>query len=181
MNVLVLRLSAGTRLVAVTVTMPNGAVGVQLCSAPFIHMLCTPLAADLPHPVRCPRTTQADGVLMGCSTFGQIAGILTNGIKFFSVGCMGHVTPVQYRMIPPFAIAEYGHMWVPIDGSWRDPVLSAEAIFHDALRELILTKGLLHSGLKEQPHENLAEGLLEHHDPRLLPKVSPISGTTPRG
>lgn len=83
---------------------------------------------------------------MGCSTFGQIVGLFTHGIKFFSVGCVGHVTPVQYRMIPPLAIAEYGHMWVPIDGSWRDPVLSAHKIFDGALKELILAKGFLFSG-----------------------------------
>lgn len=79
------------------------------------------------------RTIQADGVLMGCSTFGQVAGLLTEGIKLFSVGCVGHITPVQYRMIPPLAIAEYGHMWVPIDGSWRNPELTASRIFDAAL------------------------------------------------
>lgn len=79
-------------------------------------------------------------MLMGCSTFGQIAGILTNGIKFFSVGCIGRVTPVQYRMIPPLAIAEYGNMWVPIDGSWRNPALTATASFEVALTKLIRQK-----------------------------------------
>lgn len=77
---------------------------------------------------------------MGCSTFGQIAGLITKGIKFFSVGCVGRMTPVQYRMMPPLAIAEYGHTWVPIDGSWRTPVLSALGVFKVALTKLIRQK-----------------------------------------
>ena len=77
---------------------------------------------------------------MGCSTFGQIAGLLTKGIKFFSVGCIGRVTPVQYRMIPPLAIAEYGNMWVPIDGSWRNPALTMKASFKEALTKLLRLK-----------------------------------------
>ena len=79
---------------------------------------------------------------MGCSTFGQVAGLFTEGIKFFSVGCVGHMTPVQYRMIPPLAIAEYGHMWVPIDGSWRDPALTAAGTFDVALTKLIHDKNV---------------------------------------
>lgn len=37
---------------------------------------------------------------MGCSTFGQVAGLLTKGIKFFSTDCGGPSTPYQYKTIP---------------------------------------------------------------------------------
>lgn len=43
----------------------------------------------------------ADGVLMGCSTFGQMAGVLSNGIRFFSVGCDGWKTGPISKTIPP--------------------------------------------------------------------------------
>jgi len=43
----------------------------------------------------------ADAILMGCSSFGQVAGILSEGIKFFSVGCVGSQTGPQLRMGAP--------------------------------------------------------------------------------
>ena len=80
---------------------------------------------------------QADAVMMGCSTFGQVAGLLTKGISLFSTGCAGDRTPYQYRTVPPLAVAERGYLWVPIAGSWRDPVLSWPEIMSGALDELI--------------------------------------------
>lgn len=44
---------------------------------------------------------EADGLLMGCSTFGQLAGLLSEGIKFFSVSCQGWKTGYHYQMVPP--------------------------------------------------------------------------------
>lgn len=86
---------------------------------------------------------QADGLLMGCSTFGQLAGLLNGkGLSFFSTQCSGLGTAVQYKMIPPLAVAERGHMWVPVSGSWRDPVLKGNAILSNALEELLLSKGI---------------------------------------
>lgn len=76
---------------------------------------------------------QADGLLMGCSTFGHIAGILSKGISFFSMHCTGFWAPVQYKMIPPIAVAEHGHLWVPVAGSWHDPVLNSTALLSGAL------------------------------------------------
>lgn len=83
---------------------------------------------------------------MGCSTFGHVVGLLTKGIRFFSVGCVGHVTPVQYRMIPPLAVAEYGHMYVPISGSWRNPEIMFPSIFDTVLTERLINKGWHQSG-----------------------------------
>ena len=77
---------------------------------------------------------------MGCSTFGQIAGILTNGISFFSMGCVGDRTPIQYKTIPPLAIAERGHLWVPVAGAWYDPVLNSTDILGRALDTLMLDR-----------------------------------------
>lgn len=86
---------------------------------------------------------QADGLLMGCSTFGQLAGVLNEGgISFFSTGCGGLGTAVQYKMVPPLAVAERGHMWVPVAGSWRDPVLKSSGMFMAALDELLKAKGM---------------------------------------
>eukprot|EP00904_Undaria_pinnatifida_P013525 jgi/Undpi1/9302/HiC_scaffold_26.g11760.m1 len=86
---------------------------------------------------------QADGLLMGCSTFGQLAGVLNEGgISFFSTGCGGLGTAVQYKMVPPLAVAERGHMWVPVAGSWRDPVLESSGMFMAALDELLKAKGM---------------------------------------
>lgn len=80
---------------------------------------------------------QADGVLMGCSTFGQVAGLLTRGISMFSMECGGESTPEQYKTIPPLAVAERGHLWVPVAGSWRDPSLTSTALFRGALDTLL--------------------------------------------
>ena len=84
---------------------------------------------------------KADAVLMGCSTFGQVAGLLTNGISLFSTDCDGSRTPDQYKTIPPLAVAERGHLWVPVAGSWRDPVLESTEILSGALDDLIATMG----------------------------------------
>lgn len=85
---------------------------------------------------------QADGLLMGCSTFGQLAGILSKGISMFSKQCLGSKTPVQYGGTPPLAVAERGHLWVPIEGSWRNPYLSAVSAFRGALDTLLSQRGL---------------------------------------
>lgn len=85
--------------------------------------------------------TAADGIVMGCSAFGQIAGLLTNGISMFSVACEGARTPEQYKMIPPIAIAERGELWVPIEGSWRDPHLTSLDVFDTAVDQYLKTKG----------------------------------------
>lgn len=76
---------------------------------------------------------QAEGLLMGCSTFGEIAGIFSKGISLFSMHCSGPRTPAQYKIIPPIAAAERGHLWVPVMGSWHDPVLNSTEIFNGAL------------------------------------------------
>ncbi|CAM9300435.1 unnamed protein product [Ectocarpus sp. 8 AP-2014] len=98
------------------------------------------VGSDVQNEMSC--MIQADGVVMGCSTFGQIAGLLTRGISFFSTGCSGERTPHQYRSIPPLAIAERGRLWVPIEGSWHDPVMSSTLIFRAALDMLLVAKGL---------------------------------------
>lgn len=85
--------------------------------------------------------TRADAVLMGCSTFGQVAGLLTKGIKLFSTSCEGNYTPNQYKITPPIAMAERGYLWVPVAGSWRDPVLESTELLRGALDELIATRG----------------------------------------
>ena len=54
---------------------------------------------DVPNDLNC--MIQADGVLMGCSTFGQIAGMLNKGLSFFSVGCHGPFNGPHYKMVPP--------------------------------------------------------------------------------
>ncbi|CAM9498525.1 unnamed protein product [Ectocarpus sp. 13 AM-2016] len=100
----------------------------------FLHV-----GSDVHNEMSC--MIQADGVVMGCSTFGQIAGLLTRGISLFSTRCSGERTPHQYRSIPPLAIAERGHLWVPIEGSWHDPVLSSTSIFRAALDSLLVAKG----------------------------------------
>lgn len=85
---------------------------------------------------------QADGVMMGCSTFGQIAGILTKGISFFSMECGGASTPDQYKTTPPLALAEMGYLWVPIAGSWRDPVLTSLPLLRGTLDALLASRGV---------------------------------------
>ena len=76
----------------------------------------------------------ADGVVMGCSAFGQLAGILSKGIKMFSTGCEGNMTWEQNKMTPLFAIAEMGELWVPLEGSWADPTLTNVGILREALQ-----------------------------------------------
>ena len=83
---------------------------------------------------------QSDAILMGCSTFGQVAGLLTKGISLFSTDCNGPSTPYQYKTIPPLAVAERGHLWVPVAGSWRDPVLESTDLLSGALDDLIAAK-----------------------------------------
>ncbi|CAN0175538.1 unnamed protein product [Scytosiphon promiscuus] len=79
---------------------------------------------------------QADALLMGCSTFGQVAGLFSEGVKFFSIGCQGWLTGPHYKMMPPMAVAEQGNMWVPVTGSWRNPAIYSERILEDALSQL---------------------------------------------
>ena len=85
---------------------------------------------------------RADGIIMGCSSFGQIAGILSAGISMFSMECEGARTTPSYKTIPPIAIAERGHLWVPIAGSWRDPALFSTTLFRRAL-EIYISRGRL--------------------------------------
>lgn len=80
---------------------------------------------------------QSDGVLMGCSTYGQIAGVLTKGIAFFTMNCGGERTPIQYKLIPLMAIAEGGVKWVPIAGSWRDPAIYSGRILTKAIEKVL--------------------------------------------
>ena len=85
---------------------------------------------------------KADGILIGCSAFGQTAGVLNEGLKFFSFECGGKSTPGHNNMIPLLAIAESGNLWVPITGNWRDPSILSEAIFEAALEEHLKNKGV---------------------------------------
>ena len=96
---------------------------------------------DVQNALSC-MTQASGGVVMGCSTFGQIAGVLSKGISMFSMHCDGARTPVQYKLIPPLAVAEWGHLWVPIAGSWRDPVLASPDLFGRALDTLLAERGL---------------------------------------
>lgn len=86
---------------------------------------------------------QADGILMGCSTFGQISGVLNKGIRLFSFGCSGPGTPNHYKMMPPLAIAEKGNMWIPISGSWHNPEIMSQEIFETALDDHLRNIGVL--------------------------------------
>lgn len=54
---------------------------------------------DVKNDLSC--MAMASGVLMGCSTFGQVAGVLSRGIRFFSMECAGWRTTMQYKLIPP--------------------------------------------------------------------------------
>ncbi|CAM9457360.1 unnamed protein product [Laminaria digitata] len=105
----------------------------------IFHVLGKPIVLhvgeDVQNALSC--MIQADGLLMGCSTFGQVAGLLTKGISFFSMHCSGGRTPTQYKTIPPLAIAERGHLWVPVAGSWRDPVLTSTDVLNSALYTLM--------------------------------------------
>lgn len=94
------------------------------------------LGHDVENAMSC--MIQADGILMGCSTFGQIAGLQSRGISMFSTQCGGDGTPQQYRMIPPLAVAERGRLWVPVLGSWYDPVLNATNVLSAALDTLLM-------------------------------------------
>ena len=98
------------------------------------------VGADVQNAMSC--MIQADAVLMGCSTFGQVAGLLTKGISLFSTDCGGPSTPDQYKTIPPIAVAERGHLWVPVSGSWRDPVLFSTKLLSGALDDLLGTKNI---------------------------------------
>lgn len=98
------------------------------------------VGSDVQNAMSC--MIQADAVLMGCSTFGQVAGLLTKGISLFSTDCGGPSTPYQYKTIPPLAVAERGNLWVPVTGSWRDPVLASKELLGGALDELIAIRGV---------------------------------------
>ena len=107
------------------------------------HVIGMPLVLhvgpDVHNALTC--MIHADGLLMGCSTFGHIAGVLSHGISFFSMHCSGHHSPVQYKTIPPIAVAERGHQWVPVAGSWHDPVLNSTEILSGALDIHLGNKG----------------------------------------
>ena len=124
------------------------------CPEKRAGLFCTPQRSGVFHVLRRPITLhvgsdvlsaltcmiQADGLLMGCSTFGHVAGLLTRGISFFSMHCSGEKTPEQYKTIPPIAIAERGHLWVPVGGSWRDPVLKSTEPLSAALDTLLRSR-----------------------------------------
>ena len=77
----------------------------------------------------------ADGIVMGCSAFGALAGILSNGIKMFTTGCSGRLTWIQNKVSPPLAVSELGYMWVPLSGSWETPMLDKPGLFFRALQQ----------------------------------------------
>lgn len=54
---------------------------------------------DVQNDLTC--MVKANAILMGCSSFGQTAGILSEGLKFFSVGCEGSITGPHLRMATP--------------------------------------------------------------------------------
>lgn len=93
------------------------------------------LNPDIRNALSC--MIKADGIVMGCSTFGQIAGILSQGISFFSMECAGDMTGIKSRMTPGLAVAEKGHRWVPVRGSWLDPVLYSTDILRLAVEEFV--------------------------------------------
>ena len=70
-----------------------------------------------------PGMIQVDSLLMGRSTFHQMARIPSKSISVFSMEGVGENTPRQYGTNPPQAVAERGHLRVPIEGSWRNPAL----------------------------------------------------------
>ena len=80
---------------------------------------------------------QSDGIVMGCSSFGQIAGILTRGISFFNVQCTGRQTAPHYKSIPALAVAERGHRWVPVAGTWSEPMLNSTDILRRVIKNQI--------------------------------------------
>ena len=65
----------------------------------FLHV-----GHDVQNDLAC--MIQADAVLMGCSTFGHIAGALGLGIKFFSLECGGAASTFHYQMMPPLVRRE---------------------------------------------------------------------------
>lgn len=77
---------------------------------------------------------EADGVVMGCSPFGSLAGILSRGVKIMSAACRGVMSWEQSQLAPPFAIAERGKMWVPIAGSWHNPTMKSTAVFQHTIK-----------------------------------------------
>eukprot|EP00903_Cladosiphon_okamuranus_P008265 g7955.t1 len=83
---------------------------------------------------------EADAIVMGCSTFGHIAGVLNPGIKLFSISCGGAITTFNYQMMPPMAIVDQGSMWVPVSGSWRNPGLYSRRILDETIRQLFRLK-----------------------------------------
>ena len=132
------------------------AVVPEDCPEKRVHRSCSPeragtfdvigmpvvlhVSPDVHNAMSC--MVQADGVLMGCSTFGQLAGIFSKGISFFSMHCSGYRTPAQYKTIPPLALAERGHLWVPVAGSWHNPVLNSTEVLSRALDTLLEEKGM---------------------------------------
>ncbi|CAM9977081.1 unnamed protein product [Scytosiphon promiscuus] len=95
----------------------------------FLHV-----GLDVENDMSC--MIEADALLMGCSTFGQVAGLFSEGIKLFSTGCAGWRTARHYQMIPPTAVAEEGKMWVPVSGSWRNPKIYSERILEVAISQM---------------------------------------------
>ena len=125
-----------------------GAYSVKVCDPTrdgVFHVLhkniVLHVGEDVQNAMSC--MIQADGLLMGCSTFGQVAGILTKGISMFSMNCVGEKTPYQYGTTPPMAVAESGNLWAPIEGSWKDPALLSVSLFRGALETLLSERGAL--------------------------------------
>lgn len=63
----------------------------------------------------------------------QVAGLLSRGLKFFSIACDGPRTPPHYKTLPPLALAERGEKWIPVNGSWHDPELMSQEILEREL------------------------------------------------
>lgn len=97
------------------------------------------LGADVVNALVC--LIEADGIIMGCSAFGVISGILSKGMRLFSTGCGGPMTWEQNKIAPPLAVAERGDMWVPIGGSWRNPYLKSSHILRQAVRQHLANRG----------------------------------------
>ena len=107
---------------------PNGSGMFRISQKPILLHV----GRDVLSSLSC--MIQSDGVVMGCSTFGQIAGILTNGISFFTLECGGRQTQGHYKVLPALAVAERGNLWVPITGTLEGPVLNSTDILRRVLK-----------------------------------------------
>ncbi|CAN0029784.1 unnamed protein product [Scytosiphon promiscuus] len=77
-------------------TCPSPRSGVFLVGGKSLYLH---VGLDVENAMSC--MIEADGLLMGCSTFGQVAGLFSEGLRFFSVGCEGWATAPHYQLMPP--------------------------------------------------------------------------------